>query len=154
MIEQIGTPTDIYRSPGSLFVADFIGSMNQLDGSSAGPDSVRLGELTLTSQEHGILKGASGVVAIRPEDVVPHARASNGSAPANSFNGKVREMEFLGSFWRARIEGGPLGGQALTADFSINAVRRIGLDEGKDITIELPAERLKLFPARDATPRP
>lgn len=150
VIEQIGTPTDIYRSPRSLFVADFIGSMNQLQGTSAGPESIKLGKLTLTSQKHGILKGTSGVVAIRPEDVVPHARAANGSAPANSFDGKVGEMEFLGSFWRARIEGGPLNGQALTADFSINAVRRIGLAEGKTITVELPAERLKLYPAQGA----
>ena len=30
VIEQIGTPTEIYREPASLFVADFIGEANQL----------------------------------------------------------------------------------------------------------------------------
>src|SRR3546814_3842244 len=34
VIEQIGTPTEIYRQPKSLFVADFIGETNQLDRKS------------------------------------------------------------------------------------------------------------------------
>ena len=148
VIEQVGTPTEIYRRPSSLFVADFVGSMNQLRGVSAGPKSAMLGKLTLACQEHALDKGAAGIVAIRPEDVLPQAngtgaRKGNGQ---NRFRGKIREMEFLGSFWRAEIAGGPLGDQTLFADFSMNAVRRMSLDEGKSVQLELPADRVKLFP--------
>src|SRR3546814_4754227 len=59
-------------------------------------------------------------------------------------------MEFLGSFWRSRLSGTALGDEQLVADFSINAVRRLSLDEGAPLTIELPASRLIAFPAQNA----
>lgn len=154
IIEQVGTPTEIYRNPSSLFVADFVGSMNQLSGSAAGSKKAKLGKLTLACQEHGLANGQKGIVAIRPEDVVPHGRGARSPGAAdkvksknNTFTGKIHEMEFLGSFWRAEIMGGPIGKQTMLADFSINAVRRMSLEVGKSIQLELPPERLKLFPA-------
>ncbi|RMF00309.1 MAG: putative 2-aminoethylphosphonate ABC transporter ATP-binding protein [Alphaproteobacteria bacterium] len=147
IIEQVGTPTEIYRNPSSLFVADFVGSMNQLRGTAAGPDKAKLGKLTLTCQNHSLGKGEAGIIAVRPEDVLPQTSASRSKTKGNNvFKGTIREMEFLGSFWRAEITGGPLGDQALLADFSMNAVRRMALEEGKTLHFELPAERVKLFP--------
>ena len=35
-LEQLGTPTEIYRNPASAFVARFVGSMNELPAASAG----------------------------------------------------------------------------------------------------------------------
>ncbi|RUZ85319.1 TOBE domain-containing protein, partial [Mesorhizobium sp. M7A.F.Ca.US.006.01.2.1] len=58
----------------------------------------------------------------------------------------VGEMEFLGSFWRTRLRGGELGDEILIADFSVNATRRLGLAEGGALTVELPADRLLVFP--------
>jgi iron(III) transport system ATP-binding protein len=59
---------------------------------------------------------------------------------------KVAEMEFLGSFWRARLENEALGDIQIIADFSINAIRRIDISEGSEIEIEMPSKRLKVFP--------
>lgn len=147
VIEQVGTPTQIYRHPSSLFVADFVGSMNQLSGMSAGPAAAKLGTLQLGCQKHEMPKGTRGIVAVRPEDVLPQAKGSGvKSGRSNRFVGKIREMEFLGSFWRAEITGGPLGEQTLLADFSMNAVRRMSLETGKSLQLELPTERVKLFP--------
>ena len=56
------------------------------------------------------------------------------------------EMEFLGSFWRARLTDGILDDAELIADFSINAVRRLDLAEGRRSVFELPANRLLVFP--------
>src|SRR3954452_1063543 len=47
VIEQIGSPQDIYRKPASAFVADFVGTMTFLDGEIAGPMSLRVGALEL-----------------------------------------------------------------------------------------------------------
>ncbi|MGI9388318.1 MAG: TOBE domain-containing protein, partial [Methyloligellaceae bacterium] len=152
VIEQVGTPTEIYREPGSLFVANFVGEMNQLSGIATGPHTVQLGTTTFSSQPHGLKSGTKGVVSIRPEDVIPHGSgARSPGAPdnvddeGNAFNGTIKEMEFLGSYWRARIGGGLLDGNNLIADFSINAVRRMSLAEGKTITVELPSDRLQFF---------
>src|SRR4051812_35213177 len=45
VIEQVGTPMDIYRKPTTAFVADFVGTMTFLDGEIAGPMSLRVGAL-------------------------------------------------------------------------------------------------------------
>ena len=65
---------------------------------------------------------------------------------ANVLEARVEEMAFLGSFWRVRLTVDGLGGIALMADFSVNAARRLTLAEGETVTIELPAERLLVFP--------
>ena len=37
VIEQVGTPTEVYRKPDSAFVADFVGTTNFLPGVVVGP---------------------------------------------------------------------------------------------------------------------
>lgn len=153
VIEQVGEPTEVYREPENLFVADFIGEMNKLPGEAAGKDSCKLGGLTLNCREHGLAKGAKAIIALRPEDVIPHempAKKPRG-ASGNSVPVTIGDMEFLGSFWRTTLTGGALGDVELTAQFSINAVRRLTLKAGKDILVELPADRIRAFPAGNGT---
>ncbi len=153
VIEQVGTPTDVYREPDSLFVADFIGEMNQFPGEAAGKDSCKLGKLTLKCREHGLAKGQPAIISLRPEDIIPHETPAGRklAAAGNSVPVTIGSMEFLGSFWRSTLTGGALGKAELTAQFSINAVRRLELQTGQDIIIELPAERLRAFPAKPGT---
>jgi len=150
VIEQIGTPTEIYREPKSLFVADFIGETNQIRSTLSAPGSFILGKTALRGTTDGLAPGETIIVTIRPEDIVPHAA---GTKPADSDQGlldvTIGEMEFLGSFWRSRLTGEALGDEELYADLSINAVRRLSLDEGARLTIELPASRLIAFAAGD-----
>ena len=146
VIEQIGTPTQVYRHPASLFVADFIGEMNQLDATAEG-DGVRIGERLFATAERPP-SGGRVVAAIRPEDVIPHGRPQGAELSGNEVEVTIAEMEFLGSFWRTRLADGSLGGVGLVADFSINAVRRLDLAEGQQTVVELPADRLLVFPRR------
>ena len=157
VIEQVGTPTEIYRQPGTLFVADFIGAMNQVAGRAAAGDQansrVKVGDLTFATRPHAAPPGAPVVAAIRPEDIVPHGQkhapqdaSDAGNHPENRFAVAVHDMEFLGSFWRVSLKNDALGEAALTADMSINAVRRLGVAVGETITVELPAQRILVFP--------
>ncbi len=52
VIEQVGTPSEIYRKPATAFVADFVGTMTFLDAEVTGPDraAARLDRARL--QEH------------------------------------------------------------------------------------------------------
>ena len=151
VIEQIGTPTEIYREPKTLFVADFIGETNKIEARAAGPDSLSFGGMTLDSVAHGFAEGAEVVAVIRPEDVIPHRAGYRPEGPSdengasNVIDVTVDEMEFLGSFWRTRLGGPRLGGIELVADLSINAARHLALTEGDAMTIELPAARLMAF---------
>jgi multiple sugar transport system ATP-binding protein len=94
VVEQFGTPQDIYDHPATLFVADFIGSpaMNFLrfEGrAAAGADSVMLGDTAVTLPN--LQESASGqlVLGVRPEHV-----ALSDSAP---LRGRVEAVEYLGT---------------------------------------------------------
>jgi len=154
VIEQVGTPTEIYREPATLFVADFIGETNQIAARAAGRDSLAFGPEQLGSAAHGLPVGTPVTAVIRPEDVIPHAPGfRDGPDTRNIRDVTIAEMEFLGSFWRARLIGARLGREALVADFSINAVRRLSLTEGMRMTVELPAARLLAYPGGEADDR-
>jgi iron(III) transport system ATP-binding protein len=99
-IIQRGTPQDIYRHPGSQFVADFIGSANFLAGKVK--DSPRDG-VALIETAHGLFRcvhgqalgpGQAVLVSARPEDLALHE-----NPPADGLNvlaGKIAHRVFLG----------------------------------------------------------
>ncbi len=145
VIEQVGTPTEIYRNPVSLFVADFIGEMNQMEAKVEAAGAVRIGEAVLQCDTGALEPGAEAIVVIRPEDVAPVER--NKTAPENALSAHIDAMEFLGSFWRTHLTAAALGGEPLVADFSINAVRRLELKQGDDLEVELRRSSLKAFNA-------
>jgi iron(III) transport system ATP-binding protein len=149
VIEQVGTPTEIYREPDTLFVADFIGEMNQVEGRVNGDNSVSIGELSFKSRSHELGREAPVVAAIRPEDIVPQGigdYSSGDSSAENSLEVEIEDMEFLGSFWRVSLKNRELGGANLIADLSINATRRLEVNVGSTIRVKLPADRLWIFP--------
>ena len=146
VIEQVGVPTEIYREPANLFVADFIGETNQINSRVTGHGRLSIGEKTFDCHEHAFSKDEEVVAAIRPEDIIPHEAGYQPEAGnCNCISVLLHEMEFLGSFWRCRLRNEQFGETVLFADFSINAVRRLELGEGKTMVIELPANRLMAF---------
>jgi iron(III) transport system ATP-binding protein len=144
-VEQIGTPADIYRAPTSLFVADFIGETNKV-ASVYKNGKVQLGHIALSTNVTGIIEGAAVTIAVRPEDVVPHSSETAAEGAANMLPVTITDMEFLGSFWRCHLRSPVLDDTPLIANFSINAVRRLDLTPGIEMAIELPSERVLVFP--------
>jgi iron(III) transport system ATP-binding protein len=143
VIEQIGTPIEIYRSPATAFVADFIGTMNFVPATVSGPMRVRLGDLELACDIDGFAPGTEVTAAIRPEDITAHETQSEAE---NVFDVEVREMEFLGSFFRADLSPKQVGDSRLTADFSVNMVRRTGVEAGQSLAVRVPKERIRVYP--------
>ncbi len=141
VVEQIGTPLEIYHRPASAFVADFVGTMNFLDGAVAGPGRVAVGGLGLACDTGALAAGAAVRVCVRPEDVAMRNLAPDA---ANAFEASIDELEFLGSFWRATLSANGAG-VALTGDFSPNLMRDHGLAAGKRVRVALPPERLLVF---------
>jgi len=141
-IEQVGTPEEIYREPNSLFVADFIGEMNQIPAICNSVGSVSINAVNLPAATKGFSRGQSVIAAIRPEDILPLDKPEGGALEVT-----IRSMEFLGSFFRASLVCPKLGNIEMMADFSINAARRLELSIGSTIHVLLPADRLKAFAA-------
>jgi iron(III) transport system ATP-binding protein len=147
-VEQVGTPEEVYRSPATPFVADFIGIMNFLPGRAGPhPDRVRCGEVELWCAEpHGFVPEAPVSIAIRPEDVrLDHA----GMGQGNTIRGCVEEMEFLGSFYRLtlRLEG--LDTARLVAEVSTNLMRDLDLREGRTLPVHLPPHLIRIYPQQE-----
>ncbi len=148
VIEQIGTPTQIYREPSSLFVADFIGAMNQVKGRSINSNRVTVGETTFTTRQHNFEVDSPVVVAIRPEDIVPQ-EGKEYSSEDNILDLTVVSMEFLGSSWRVSMSNPLLGKALLDTDMSVNAIQRLDVGIGTTITVGLPEDRLWVFLAEN-----
>ncbi|MFC3630456.1 putative 2-aminoethylphosphonate ABC transporter ATP-binding protein [Paracoccus angustae] len=148
VIEQIGTPTEIYRHPASLFVADFIGETNRIPSRFEG-GAVRIGNTVLETRVPGLSDGQKVMVVVRPEDILPHGPGHEAQARPNHLPVRIAATEFLGSFWRVHLCSAGLGSVPLIANFSMNAMRRLDLAQGSDLTVELPAERVLVFAQED-----
>ena len=144
-IEQVGTPQEIYRQPATPFVADFVGSMNFLPGRLATPDRLTVASLSFAClPQDGLVTGKDVRVCIRPEDVKVR------DLPADAVNRlpmEVAELDFVGAFCRASLKVRAEPKVALTADFSSNLVRDLGVEPGSHLDIALPPDRLRVFAA-------
>jgi iron(III) transport system ATP-binding protein len=142
VIEQVGTPFEIYAEPRTAFVADFIGTMNFLPGRLVAADRVRVGGLELRCPPPGLAPESSVTVAIRPEDVVVQDVEAGAE---NALEVEIAGIEFLGAFVRAQLAAPQIGEVDLRADLSANAVRRMGLAEGSRLPVVLPRARLRIY---------
>ena len=69
IIQQIGSPTDIYNEPVNAFVADFIGESNIIDGVMLRDELVRFCGQDFVCVDKGFGSNAPVDVVIRPEDI-------------------------------------------------------------------------------------
>jgi len=111
--EQVGTPFEIYNRPATRFVANFVGTLNVLDGTviDAAAGKVRLGggDVALKRSLAGAKAGDAVSLALRPEVI------SLGPQPGrdSSLSGQIADVSFLGSVIRVRVN---LGKEVLALD--------------------------------------
>ena len=65
----------------------------------------------------------------------------------NSFSAQVAELDFIGNFFRARLAADCLDGMILAADLPSGVVRDRSVSAGRPLSVSLPYERLRVFPA-------
>jgi len=101
-LEQLDTPTTIYREPSSAFVARFVGSMNELPGVVTSSDAVEVAGRTVTTASAARhLVGERVLVLVRPEDV----SVSSIDAPGLPATVTARTFQGASTVVRARIDG-------------------------------------------------
>ena len=96
VIQQIGTPTDIYNEPSNPFVANFIGESNILNGKMIQDCEVELMGVKAECVDKGFAENEPVDVVIRPEDVYmlkkPEAGMWRGVVSSCIFKGVHYEM--------------------------------------------------------------
>jgi iron(III) transport system ATP-binding protein len=152
VIEQVGTPAEIYRRPATAFVADFVGHMTFLDAVVTAPGKVKVGALELAvSEPRDYQPGTAVRLAMRPEDV--RTRSIDVGTP-NRFEARVERLAFLGSFCRAELAPMAAPDTPISADFSTNAMRDLTITEGQTRVVAFPPEALRVFPRDERELRP
>lgn len=144
VIDQIGTPAEVYGAPASLFVADFIGSMNKVQARVIDANHLQIDAAQLICTAHGLAPGATATLTIRPEDIVPLEQGEQ-RASENTIQVTVTTMEYLGSFWRCDLHATDIPSATLQADFSANAVRRLRIATNSSLSVDLPISRVRVF---------
>jgi iron(III) transport system ATP-binding protein len=136
-ILQIASPNEVYAKPANLFVAQFVGEMNFVKGSVAGPGKVDspLGVIAAPVPK-GVNSGAAVTLAIRPEHVEVAPSENHGAATAI---GKVASRSYLGDSALLEVE---INGVTLLAKLAGDTP----LDVGQNAAVELPAYRWHVFP--------
>ncbi len=145
-IEQVGSPVEMYGSPATPFVAEFIGTMNRLISTVADDGYVEYGESRLrVHAAEGLPRGERVLLLVRPETVA--LETATDGAPANGgVTGEVVSHIFLGSVTRVRIED-PSGDRGLTAD--VPPARAEALTIGTRVTASFPPEGARLLSLAD-----
>lgn len=97
VIQQIGSPTDIYNEPKNAFVADFIGDSNIYNGVMTGEKKVKILGKEFTCLDDFPLHDRVDVV-IRPEDI-----KLSTTQKEDSFEGFIDSKVFKGIFFQYSI---------------------------------------------------
>ncbi|HET6437693.1 MAG TPA: sn-glycerol-3-phosphate ABC transporter ATP-binding protein UgpC [Anaeromyxobacter sp.] len=146
VVEQVGTPLDLYDNPANLFVAGFLGSpkMNFLPAQPAGRKG---GEIRLTVGESGTV-----TITARPDAKIPDGTLTLGLRPEHlvlcqpeeGLRGKVDLVEELGD---STVVYSALAGTKQIVAAKLQGHKRDGLDSGDPIGVRPVPGTSNLFDA-------
>ncbi len=149
-IEQIGRPGEIYENPATRFVAEFIGTMNFIDGVALAdtpantPCPIRTQHGTVTCPlPTPTTKGAPVTVAIRPERL---RLTQQPAEPGLSIDGTIEHFVYLGSKTELRVR---TGDATLTLEQANDGLHP-PFAEGQQVRITANAPDLRAFPTNPA----
>ncbi len=143
VIVQEGAPREIYMQPKTQFVANFIGSTNQLNGQIAKVADDGAGVVRTDAGEiscgllGGLAGGAKVVVVVRPESVVLHRSKPAGTD--NIIEGKIGAAMFLGEYLDCTVE---IGKNVLQT----HQHHTLQFRRGDTVWVELPAGECMALP--------
>ena len=144
-IQQTGRPAEIYRSPQNLFVAEFVGTVNRLEGTVVDASTVAVGPdgAKLSVPPHDWQAGEAVTVLIRPESITVGSTAGERLA-SGQLVGHIRTHMFLGAVTRVAIEA-DLG--LLLADVPSEHALALPLDA--PVTLEIGMGGIRLMRPED-----
>ena len=130
VIQQIGTPTDIYNEPKNPFVADFIGESNIIPGIMLQDFKVRMNGVVYDCVDKGFGKNTEVDVVVRPEDIdiVP--------ADGARVIGKAVSVVFMGVHYEVDIDCGGYEWIIQTTDY---------VERGQVVGISIPPDAIHIM---------
>jgi spermidine/putrescine transport system ATP-binding protein len=148
IVEQIGSPREIYEHPKTAFCADFIGSLNALDFRV---DEVAEGRLVsrVSSTERLVVPAANGhregeslKLAVRPERIRVDLAERPAPDDGSRLEGVVAEVVFLGSLTQFHVD--TKVGRVVSYRMNEGG-GSAGIDSGRNVVLTWPAHDSSLL---------
>jgi iron(III) transport system ATP-binding protein len=147
VVEQIGTPEDVYERPRSQFVADFVGDTNFISGIVAGIEREQnLLHLSVGSQtiraawaDEAPAVGSTALMMIRPEHLTLLESGAEHSPPGNTIAGIVTGNVYCGDRRELSIEA-----EGVTVRMSIHSATAAAL--GTSVRLGFAAHNVRFLP--------
>lgn len=98
VIQQIGTPMDVYNEPANSFVADFIGASNILNAEMIKDERVRFAGHDFECVDKGFGEHTPVDVVLRPEDIIVFDDPAKGM-----LSGKIQSVVFKGVHYELTV---------------------------------------------------
>ena len=147
VIQQFGTPDEVFDDPANQFVADFVGEpkINLFEGvvedRSSDGVTVKVGSAgSLRTAARTPEAGRPVVVGLRPQDCVVERGERDASNGTPAFEGSVRVFEHLLEFGLATVEV-----EGLDESFVVQTSEDVVYDRDDRITLSADPERVYLF---------
>jgi len=142
--QQVGRPIDIYKSPTSSFVADFVGTSNFFKGHLV-EDRVKTGNMEFKIAPAKASPGGRVILAIRPEktEVFQPGKVPGDVEPSNLIQGKIDVVTFLGAAVRLVVH---TGGEEIISDVIEKEFEQRQLKQGDEIFLYFPPDAFLVYP--------
>ncbi|MFW9853299.1 MAG: ABC transporter ATP-binding protein, partial [Candidatus Thorarchaeota archaeon] len=139
IIQQYGTPTQVFSDPQTLFVAQFIGSSSTLTGKVVGKNEALLesGETVKYSIKEDIPTGTSVNLVIRPENILLNAKTES------PIEYQINTIEYLGT--EVKMTGTLKDGTILLVDVLEDAEKYAKMKVGDNVTGYIIPEEVFVF---------
>jgi sulfate transport system ATP-binding protein len=142
LIEQVGTPDEVYERPASPFVYEFLGHVNVFHG-RLHQGRARIGDIDIDAPDHPQAEQQPAVAYVRPHDIeVGRAAHGESSLPA-----RVLHVNAIGSVVRLELaQEGAEQASTIQAEISKERFRELALVAGDRVYLR--PRRFDLFPRR------
>lgn len=145
VIQQVGSPVDLYDHPVNRFVADFLGTANFFNGRLE-----RSAEEWLFTSDNDLLIPVKNIannfqpgnycLVFRPQNVRVSVNSEEKKDDAVCFQGTVQSKEFLGSTIRYRVA---IKGTAIFADIPHHQGSRL-LERGQAVNLAIDSNQIQV----------
>ena len=132
VIQQVGTPTDIYNEPKNPFVADFIGESNIIPGIMLRDYRVRMNGVVYDCVDAGFGKNVEVDVVVRPEDI------NIVSPDEGQMAGAVQSVVFMGVHYEVDVDCGGYEWIIQTTNFTKP-------EPGKAVGLSIPPDAIHIM---------
>jgi iron(III) transport system ATP-binding protein len=153
VVQQVGTPAELYDEPVNAFVANFVGTMNMLDAKVRSLhaqhlvlDVMGVGEMTvpiLPTASQWYVKDQAVQLCFRPHSVKVETKTAPNDESAIGIQGTVEGGEFMGELTRYRVRVG-------TQSLSVDQAHYAGLSKlpvGTPLNLSLAPSQIRIFAA-------